>query len=521
VNPPITPTEPEVSPTVPSISNPNPALPECNPATGENCQVNPRNDESEESAEDTAQTGFVTPQSQDTIQAGVRPLSQLAAFSTRLQASIKQFARSVPFPIVAAFPYLIMLMLLALMAYYLYQSQKQLRREDRLRKLYKQQEVLAEEKRNFLELTSHYLRTPLTYIKAGSEMLLRSKQNDILSSELAQSVGHLGLFVESLIEEASKNEQLEKISVPKRKIWSPLTSRAFLAPVLGFGATLGVFYLIFGVIGGIEFGVNRYVTQLLALFIIVQLFYAVFKNGQNIKQEQATLTETINRHTNLDHARTKLIKDAGEQLMTRTRHLATIINKFEKSDTSKTVMQQGVDRLNELAQAFSLVSNLENDILKGQSEPVSVRRIAAEVIEPLAEKIRAKKIKVEVSGFEDNINLSTNRKLAELTLKTLLENALQASKEGSSIIVKCLHSEDRVAFQVIDHGEGIPKDKLERLFKPFVRVGPVTTFNREGIGLSLYLDRLIMHSLGGEVEIVSRFKHGTTSTITFNQKAAS
>ncbi len=448
----------------------------------------------------------------------IQSVSQVQVFSANILAAIKRFVASVPMPLISIFPYLLLALLLSLIAYYLYQTQVQLRREDRLRAIFEKQKVLSEEKRNFLELTSHYLRTPLTYIKAGSEMLLRNKQNEATASELTQSVEHLGLFIESLVEEASASNHVEPAEMPKQRTWSPLVAKSFWIPAAGFATALGLFYLIFGVIGGVNFGPARYVTQLLLVFVVLQLFYGMFKNHQRITDEEALFTKTINNETSLDHTRSKLIHDAGEQLKTRTAHLTSALNKLQSADTSKAIMQQGIDRLSELSQAFMLVSQLESDVLAGKVEPVSVRAIAADIIQPMAEKLRAKKVKVEVSGFDQDITLTTNKPLAELTLKSLLENALDASKEGSSLVVKCLHKEGRVAFQVIDHGEGIQKDKIERLFKPFVRVGPVTTFNREGIGLSLYLDRLIMHSLGGEVEIASRFKHGTTATVTFKQK---
>jgi signal transduction histidine kinase len=444
----------------------------------------------------------------------------LQSFMARLFAATKRFVVSVPLPLVNAFPYILFLLLIGLIGYYLYQTQQQLRREESLRDIYEKQKVLTEEKRNFLELTSHYLRTPLTYIKAGSEMILRNKQNELAATELTESVGHLSLFIESLIEEADDNQALQELIDPKQKVWSPLLQKSFWMPVAGMASALALFYLIFGLIGGINFGPARYVTQLLIMFVIVQLFYGMFKNHRNILKEEDLLTKTVNAEASLDHTRSKLMRDAGDQLKTRTDHLAGVINKLQSADTSKAIMQQGIERLRELSQAFGLVSNLENDNVVAKAEPVSVRTLAADVIKPLAEKFKAKKVKVEISGFDQDISLKTNKSLAEITLKTLLENALQASEEGSSLIVKCLHKDGRTAFQIIDHGAGIPKDKIERLFKPFVRVGPVTTFNREGIGLSLYLDRLIMHSLGGEIEIVSRFKHGTTATISFDQKAA-
>ena len=126
----------------------------------------------------------------------------------------------------------------------------------------------------------------------------------------------------------------------------------------------------------------------------------MFKNHHNILGEESYLAQVINNEDQLDHTRTKLIKDASEQLQTRTDHLTSVLNKIQGQDTNKAIMRQGVERLQELAKAFALVGQLEQGVLMGKVEPVSVRRLAAEVIEPLSAQFKEKKVKVEVSGFD-------------------------------------------------------------------------------------------------------------------------
>lgn len=433
-------------------------------------------------------------------------------------AGTKRLFRGIPRPVMKALPYVTYTAILALAGYYLYQTQEQLRREDRMRKILTKQKVLAEEKRNFLELTSHYLRTPLTYIRSGAEIAERNGQSKQLAADLSQTVGHLSLFIESLIEEAGiqKNPVEEK----EIKIKSPLLSKSFLFPAVGLIATLTIFYLLTSGVAGIRFESTLYFTHLVFTILIIRLFYGMIKNHRLVEAERAQVKDALDAERELDHARSKLLEDAGEQLKNRTDHIAGLSEQLS-DDTSKRIIQQGVERLQELARAFQLVCRLEVKALIPQMKPITAETLVSEVIKPFESELAQKKITLNVTGFTDKVTLNTNKPLAELTLKTLIENALDASKEGDSIHIKCLSSDGRVAFQVIDHGEGIPKEKLGQLFKPFVRVGPVTTFNREGIGLSLFIDRLIMHSLGGEVEIMSKFAQGTTATLTFGKEAVS
>lgn len=446
------------------------------------------------------------------IEEQVEETLKLSALDKALLA-VKAFATSVPAPIVYAFPYLMYTVLLAIAINYLYQTQKHFRQESRLRKLFDKQKVIVEEKTNFLELASHYLRTPLTYIRSGSEMAIHKGTTEQTGKNLTNSVERLALFIESLIEELDRNKDLKEISAPQPTKSALLTIKFWL-PALGMIVILGLFYLVFKVVGGMEFANTEYVTHILAVFLIVQLLYGMITNRQRVIREEKQLEQIVAAEKTLDEARTKLMKDAGIQLKTRTYELLPIINQLDPSaSASKSVMQQGVARLQELATAFLMVGKLEASKLTSDVESVSVTQIANNVIESMTTIIDKKKILVNLEGFSDEVNISTNKPLIELVLKSLINNAVNASDEGGTIILKCISSGGRVAFQVIDSGAGIAEDKIDRLFKPFVRVGPVTTFNNEGMGLSLYLDRLIMHTLGGEISLTSKPNKGTVAIV--------
>ena len=432
----------------------------------------------------------------------------------RVLLAVKSFAASVPEPLVYAFPYMVYVLLVAIFGYYLYQTQKQLRAETRLRKLFDKQKVIVEEKTNFLELASHYLRTPLTYIRSGSEMAIHKGTSEQTGKNLTNSVERLALFIESLIEELDRNKDLKEIKAPD-PVRSPLMTLKFWLPTFGLIGVIAMFYVVFGVIGEFEFTNTQYLTHILITFLVVQLLYGTLTNRQRVIRENKQLEEILTAEQSLDEARTKLMKDAGIQLKTRTYELLPIINQLDPSaSASKSVMQQGVARLQELATAFLMVGKLEASRITSEIESVPVNTVANEVIESMVSITDKKKIKVQLEGFDENIILSTNKPLIELVLKSLINNAVNASEEGATIVLKCLSSSNHVAFQVADSGVGIPDDKIDRLFKPFVRVGPVTTFNNEGVGLSLYLDRLIMHILGGEISLASTPNKGTVATLT-------
>lgn len=444
-----------------------------------------------------------------------KKLTQQAAV-TKSIFSIKRFTKIIPRPLLDSVPYALMLVLITQAGYYLFQSQKQLKMENRLKEIYEKQDVLNGERRNFLEVTSHYLRTPLTYIKAGTEMLVKDQPGNPKSHELNESVAHLGLFIESLVEESNNTSELDKIKEPP-KIKSALLSKYFLVPLAGLLVTIGLFYLIFGVIGGIRYSTATYVTQGLIVFLLVQLFYGAYKNSQRVKIERAHTEDLIKAEEAFDHTRSKLIADAGSQLNARMSQIEAILTQVgDPNASNQRIVAQGIERLRDLSKSFLLVSQLEASNLSKTKTTIHARDFVADIITSFEADLKSKNLKTEVVGLENDATFTSDQSLSSLALRSLIQNAIQVSEEGSTITIKCIHTGKRLAFQVIDQGEGIPKEKIDQLFEPFIKVGPVTTFNHEGIGLSLYLDRLIMHGLGGDIDIASQLKRGTTATLSFN-----
>jgi signal transduction histidine kinase len=83
-----------------------------------------------------------------------------------------------------------------------------------------------------------------------------------------------------------------------------------------------------------------------------------------------------------------------------------------------------------------------------------------------------------------------------------------------------ISSHDDVAcLAVKDHGIGIPADQLGDLFQRYQRAVPARHFG--GLGLGLYLVRVIVEAHGGKVQAESKPGEGTTFTVELPQPAAS
>ena len=99
-------------------------------------------------------------------------------------------------------------------------------------------------------------------------------------------------------------------------------------------------------------------------------------------------------------------------------------------------------------------------------------------------------------------------------LLNLTGNAIKFTEKGEVVIRVALEDEDdthaRVRFSVKDTGIGIPKDRVDRLFKSFSQVDGSTTRKFGGTGLGLAISKKLAEMMGGQIGIESEEGKGST-----------
>lgn len=134
----------------------------------------------------------------------------------------------------------------------------------------------------------------------------------------------------------------------------------------------------------------------------------------------------------------------------------------------------------------------------------------------------AKKITINIiNEFKASIEMDPT--LITRLLSNLLSNAVDASDEGASIEIELLRlpkteiSREWYRVQVIDHGEGISPENLQRIFAPYFTT-KTTGDGTRGFGLGLAICRKIANLHGGDLSVVSKLKKGTTMRLDLPSK---
>ena len=105
-------------------------------------------------------------------------------------------------------------------------------------------------------------------------------------------------------------------------------------------------------------------------------------------------------------------------------------------------------------------------------------------------------------------------------LVNLLSNAIKFTPSGGRLVIEYEEREDAVLIRVSDTGIGIPADKLEVIFEPFVQIKGGSLGPEGGIGLGLSISRSLAREMHGDITVESTLGEGARFTLTLPRASA-
>ncbi len=171
-------------------------------------------------------------------------------------------------------------------------------------------------------------------------------------------------------------------------------------------------------------------------------------------------------------------------------------------------------------------SKIESGRMEFDQHPVSVRRCVEEVLDLLWSKANEKKIELLhwIEGDVPEWILTDGVRLRQV-LVNLVGNAIKFTIKGEVEVRLSLHppgngqTSPLLAINVRDTGEGIPADRVHRLFKAFSQADSSTTRKYGGTGLGLAISRNLAHLLGGDIKLASSTPAGSCFCFTLSANA--
>ncbi len=159
-------------------------------------------------------------------------------------------------------------------------------------------------------------------------------------------------------------------------------------------------------------------------------------------------------------------------------------------------------------------TRLEATELKFDIIDVPLRAMIADLDAVVSSLARAKSLRYRSDAPPGNVYARTDPDKLRQIMINLLSNAVKFTPEGGRIKVSFGVHKKLVSIRVEDNGPGIPLDKQEAVFEPFVQLDRGLTRTTDGTGLGLAISRGLARQMGGDILLKSKVGRGSMFTVT-------
>ena len=159
-------------------------------------------------------------------------------------------------------------------------------------------------------------------------------------------------------------------------------------------------------------------------------------------------------------------------------------------------------------------ARIEVGHLPFEIEPLAVGEVLAAVEATIEPQVRQAGLRYVCLGCDQAVRVWADWERTEQILLNLLVNAVKFTPRDGRVEAWCEADADRVRIRVRDTGRGIPPDKVQKIFDPFVQVDRHRTeASLQGVGLGLSISRELARQMGGEIGVETAVDRGSTFTL--------
>ena len=412
-----------------------------------------------------------------------------------------------PYIIPGIFLFVIFFILIAL----IYQAYKEYKQAKFLLSLANKNKQTYLAKEDFLRLSSHYLRTPVTLVSSAVDLLTALPGSSTIDKttilNLTNISDNLVKKVNSIIELiSSSKDSLDinkhtKVKVAFIKIL--LNPVVYLPVILSIGLTLGLNYVINNIIKANTINVSTIINQvliltfgLIVLYTVARVRYMRHKRNELIKDYQANLDKLTNLETNLI---TLTYHDLTDDVLHLTGINLTELNNKLVEDT----IAEGKDRLENLIARFSVLVNiLDKDKITLNS--FNLTKAVNTAVDQYNDSSSYTKLILDTTALTNtktSATISSNNYLITQVLSTTLASLADTKSRTTNIKLSLARDKSTNRTKLTILGRKLDQPAATSLYSIYSNEQTNEQVQKAAdlTKLDLYLDKAIMLALGGNI----------------------
>ena len=232
-----------------------------------------------------------------------------------------------------------------------------------------------------------------------------------------------------------------------------------------------------------------------------------------------SVVRDISREEELSRLKSEFISMVSHELKSPLTNIGAAIELMQSGDTDDSRRQEMLDavrsevlRLGSFVEETLDAERLDKGEMPLDLEPVSLLPVIRRVVATF--KSHPNGHSFRMSGPRSLPFVLADGPKVERVLTNLVDNAVSYSPPGSTVTIEVRPQEDSALVSVVDHGIGIPADRLEAVFERFYRAHTGDAQNVYGYGLGLYTCKMLIEAQGGQIWAESETGKGSRFSFT-------
>jgi PAS domain S-box-containing protein len=183
--------------------------------------------------------------------------------------------------------------------------------------------------------------------------------------------------------------------------------------------------------------------------------------------------------------------------------------------------RRDVGRIHQAQEHLLTLVNMILDFAKLEGGPIELSMAEIPIEETLcgaealvAPQFAKKGVSYTHRSGDDLLSAFADREKVQQIVVNLLANAVKFTPVGGAVELDWRVEEENLLVRVRDTGCGVPEDKIEQIFEPFVQLRAPGSVPSGGTGLGLPISRDLARAMGGDVAATSTLGVGSVFTLT-------
>lgn len=159
------------------------------------------------------------------------------------------------------------------------------------------------------------------------------------------------------------------------------------------------------------------------------------------------------------------------------------------------------------------VAQIDSGKMKLHPEKIELVDFLNDVVIEQSIHVAEKHQSIRLMTRHKKIVCEADKHRLRMALENIIENAHKYSPEHKPIVLRLSRSQQKVHIAIEDHGVGIAKHDMPKIFQKFSRIESPASLAEDGTGLGLYWVEKVIKLHGGKITVKSKLHAGTTFTI--------